>query len=76
MKAVTAATAVVANAHISVPQALEKIVKAVGSNLARCLHSGIEEWSLRVGKNLTSGRHELADIAGYKFGHEDAELLT
>lgn len=45
-------------------------------NLARRLHGGIEAWSLRVGKNPTSGRHELAGTAGYKFGLEDAELLT
>ena len=45
-------------------------------NLARRLHGGIESWATRSGKNPTSSRHELAGFGTYKFGLEDAELLT
>lgn len=45
-------------------------------NVARRLHGGIEAWAIRVGKNPTSARHELAGNGGYKFGLEDAELMT
>ena len=45
-------------------------------NLARRLHGGIEAWALQSGKNPTSSRHELAGSPGYKFGLDDAELLT
>ena len=45
-------------------------------NLARRMQGGIEAWALRVGKNPTSARHELAGSGGYKLGLEDAELMT
>lgn len=45
-------------------------------NLARRLHGGIESWAVRVGKSATTARHELAGFSNYKFGLEDAELLT
>lgn len=45
-------------------------------NLARRLHGGIESWAQRANKSPTTARHEMAGFSNYKFGLEDAELLT